>query len=120
MTPIRPLLAAALLCATLTPSVAQSVPHVYVTAPRAGAHALMLDQLDADNRFEMSNGRTMIVSFAGPDTVQIRYGRHLRQQLKAEGPGRFVSRDGRIRLGFELDGQGRIGRVQLTLPAESA
>lgn len=121
MNPLRPFLAAALLCSGLTPCLAQTtVPQVYVTAPRAGAHALVLDTLDADNRYTMANGRTMTVAFAGPDTLHLRYGRHLRRQLKAEGPGRFVSRDGQIRLVFEFDAQGRVGQVHLTLPAGSA
>ncbi|MCB1997922.1 MAG: hypothetical protein H6933_08690 [Burkholderiaceae bacterium] len=121
---LRPFLAAALLCTGLmtspTPSLAQAVPQVYVTAPRAGAHALLPDTLDGDYRFTMANGRTMNVAFAGPDTLHLRYGRHLRSVLKAEGPGRFVSRDGQIRLVFELDAQGRVHQVQLTLPTGSA
>jgi len=120
MYPLQLALAAALLCNTLTPSLAQTVPQVHVTAPRAGTHPLVLDSLDADNRFTMANGRTMTVAFAGPDTLHLRYGRHLRRQLQAEGPGRFVSRDGHIRLAFEFDAGGRVHSVQLTLPAGSA
>jgi hypothetical protein len=119
MNPIRPLLAAALLCTGLSDSLAQTVPKVYVTAPRAGTQALGLGRLDADSRFEMASGRTMVVSFAGPDTVHMRYGRHLRRQLKAVGPGRFVSSDGRIELAFALDAQGWIDQVHLSLPADS-
>lgn len=120
MNPIRPFLAIALLCGSAAPALAQTVPQVYVTAPRAGAHAMMMDTLDADNRFKMSSGRTMTVSFAGPDTVHVRYGRHLRRQLKAFGPGRFVSSDGSIQLLFEPDAQGMIRKVRLTLAARDA
>lgn len=120
MTLIRFTLAAALLMASLTPLHAQTVHRVAITAPRADAHAQVLDQLAADNRYEMSDGRTMIVSFAGPDTVHLRYGRHLRRQLKADGPGRFVSSDGHVRLVFALDAQGWIDQVQLTVPADLA
>lgn len=111
--------AAVLVASFVAPAVADSTQRVEITAQRLGPTAQVMQELDAETRFEMSSGRSMTVTVVAIDKLQVRYGRHFRRTLTADGHGAFVSSDGIVRLGFEMGADGVIQRVALRLPADS-
>ena len=118
-----PTLALALLVGVATPALAvvdssRDTPQVELTTSRASvlaAQAVMAAH-DIDNVYEMSSGRRMAVTAWG-DTLQVRYGRRGAVNVKHDGNGNFVSRDGRFNLQFGMDQRGQPELVTLTMPA---
>jgi hypothetical protein len=116
-------LSLALLVAAVTPAMAATdnspaVQQVEITTPRAAVLAAqaVLAGHDIDSVYEMSSGRRMAVTAWG-DTLQVRYGRRGPVNVKHDGNGNFVSRDGRFNLQFGIDERGQPEVVTLTLPA---
>ena len=87
------------------------------TAPRQVAETALAALRDGETMFEMSNGRTMVVSAYG-DYLQVRYGRRAMKILSHDGQGNFVSRDGRISLQFDIDAYGHAKLARLSAPAD--
>ena len=116
-------LSLALLVAVAAPARAgvdssRDTPQVEVTTSRAAVLAAqaVLAGHDIDSVYEMSSGRRMAVTAWG-DTLQVRYGRRGAVNVRHDGNGNFVSRDGRFNLQFAMDGRGQPELVTLTLPA---
>jgi len=116
-------LSLALLVAVATPALAVAdssriTPQVEVTTSRAAVQAAqaVLAAHDIDNVYEMSSGRRMAVTAYG-ETLQVRYGRRGAVNVKHDGNGNFVSRDGRFNLKFAIDERGQPEVVTLTMPA---
>jgi hypothetical protein len=110
--------ALALLATAAIPAWAQAdaPARVEVTAPRASVAERVLQQHRDEALYGMSSGRTMTLATNG-DRLTMRYGRHLRRTLQADAEGSFVSSDGQVQLGFDLDAGG-VRLVRLTLPAD--
>lgn len=115
-------LSTALLAATALSAFAStggSTPQrVEINAPRIGVSAAqaVLALRDFDTTYDLSNGRTMVVTAYG-NLLEMRYAKRSTKVLRHDGQGNFVSRDGRISLQFEVDRDGEAKLVRLTAPA---
>ncbi len=112
----------ALLAATAVSAFANigaSTPQrVEITAPRHGVSAAqaVLALRDFDTTYDMSNGRSLKLTAYG-HLLEMRYAKRATKVLRHDGQGNFVSRDGRISLQFEVDGDGEARLVRMTAPA---
>ena len=113
----------ALLVAVATPALAgvdssRDTPQIEITTSRAAVVAAqaVLAAHDIDSVYEMSSGRRMAVTAWG-DTLQVRYGRRGAVNVKHDGNGNFVSRDGHLNLRFGIDGRGEPDLVTVSMPA---
>lgn len=117
----RPI-AIALLAAVAVPAFANTESptpqRVEITAARDAAVAAraVLALRGEDTVYELSNGRHMVVTAYGSH-VEMRYGRRGAQQMRHDGRGNFVSRDGKLSLQFEIDRDGEARLVRLSGPA---
>jgi hypothetical protein len=68
-----------------------------------------------DSHYEPSNGRRLVVTPYG-ERLELRYGRRAVQQMRHDGRGSFVSRDGSVTMQFEVDGHGQAQLVRLSAP----
>lgn len=119
---IRPFATVLLAASALTAyaNVEQPTPmqRVEITAPRSGVSAAqaVLALRDFDTTYDLSNGRSMVVTAYG-HLLEMRYARRSTKVMRHDGQGNFVSRDGSISLQFELDARGEPQLVRLTAPA---
>lgn len=88
-----------------------------ITLPRLAGDAALQALRDGDITFDMSNGRTMMVSGFG-EYLHLRYGKRSVKTLRHDGQGGFVSRDGTVSVQFDVDAQGKTHLVRLTAPAD--
>lgn len=91
---------------------------VEINAPRSGVSAAqaVLALRDFDTTYDLSNGRSMVVTAYG-NLLEMRYAKRSTKVLRHDGQGNFVSRDGSISLQFEVDRDGEAKLVRLTAPA---
>jgi hypothetical protein len=114
--------AVALLGACSLPALSASdgttTQRVEVTVPRDAVPAAqaVLALRGGDTTYDLSNGRSLVVTPYGP-YVEMRYARRSTQVMRHNGRGNFVSRDGRVSLQFEVDAQGDARLVRLSAPA---
>lgn len=101
--------------AACVPTWAQTVSErIEITAARTGSVERVLAEHRAETLYDMSNGRRLALASSG-DTLELRYGRHLKRSLHARAGGGFVSADGLVQMAFDLDRHG-VRQVHLTLP----
>lgn len=98
---------------------AQVAVDITATPAAKAAAVAVLTELEGEYRYQMSNGRHMVVIKDG-QTLIVQYGRRQLGQLQHDGQGRFVSSDGRFVLRFGLDDEGQPYAVSLSLPAALA
>ncbi|MDO9075133.1 MAG: hypothetical protein Q7U73_17900 [Rubrivivax sp.] len=114
--------AIALLGASSLPALATidstATQRVEITAPRdaVAAAQAVLAMRGEDATFDLSNGRTLVVT-PYASYVEMRYGKRLSKVMRHDGQGNFVSRDGSLSLQFEIDRDGEARVVKLSAPA---